>query len=1292
LLGDPGAGKTHLFRETARSEAGRFITARAFLSTPATLLGGKVLFIDGLDERRAGRGDRDTVDSLVIKLFEVAPPKVRISCRGADWLGESDLAALAPYFDQQGGAIVLHLDILSQEEQLAVLAAQQVARPQALSFLSEAVERGLGEFLENPQNLIMLWRAVQTGSWPATRNQLFELSTKLMLQESNTERARSGSGTFSAAELRLVAGAICAARLISDIEAISLADQEGTPALPGYRSMNLCPPDRVQAALGRRIFDAASEPETVDYAHRTTAEFLAAEFLASRVRDGLPFGRVVALIGIDGKPASELRGLHAWLAVHLPEHADAIIEADPYGVLSYGDAASLSSSSCAVLVRALDKLSQTNPWFRSGAWQARPIGGLARPDMVSEFRAILNNPGSGFGVRSVVVDALALGPPLREMLPDLQTVLARQNSPFAERLRALEALLRLGDDGKAAVRTVFDTQFGAAENDLRLRAAILQALYGEPYGSTAVIALVQDSLTCTNTVTGTLWGLAEKLPDEDLPTILDGINPGRIGTRDHREGWEAGTFYARILERAWRRCGAIDPERVTAWLHKRRAFRGGLGESRAEGLRAAMQDAPDRLSALAEDFFKRVTIDGQSWLAFSRFREATLLELSAGTLAAVAVAVMDMPETGEDRVTFLYELAFSLSYQMPFPEAAARFDELYQRAETDARLRPARDALVVAKLPANYLAGRSSSRSEEEDNRAQQRRDFDQDIDQIRNGAHLGWLKHLAFIYYGIYSDTDRNLAPRARLADWLGEERVDVAVEGLGATLSRADLPQLHDVLALAARHEHYDWWFAALAGLDERLAARNDFLDLSDDFLKGMLVFDITCSLNEPPWRSAMVQARPEIARDAYLAIAQLRFAANENVIEGVRELLGDPAFEPYRPALVIDLLRQFPNAERFRLSELLDAVPALATTHADFLPLAAAVLTGAVAVDPPQRDLWLVTAYMVAPITYERDVAQRAAARAGLVFDLRDRSGFAHRAQPDHDSPLPMLEFMARLTGSLFPNTAHPTGVSSGDTNAWDASEHFRTIVNRISASAGPAATDALQRLEADPALTSYQPEVRFALARQQQRRRDLEYDRPGWPETIKALANSAPATVADLHALLVAQLRDLGHRIARANTDIFKQFWNLDSYARPTEPRPEEACRDNLITLLEPALLPLGLMVEPEGHMVGDKRADISVAMTGRKILCELKRDYHDAVWTAIEGQLERFYAHDPNAKGFGIYVVFWFGAKRPVDIPVPPGGRERPKTAAEMEALLLALLPDDMRKRLAVIVVDVSGAI
>jgi len=129
LLGDPGAGKTYVFKEAAKAEGGRFLKARAFLATPARMLTGQALFIDGLDEQRAGRADRDTIDELVAKLFEVNPAKVRISCRVADWLGESDLAGLQPYFEQHGEMAVLLLQDLSRREQVSVLAAQGAGEP-----------------------------------------------------------------------------------------------------------------------------------------------------------------------------------------------------------------------------------------------------------------------------------------------------------------------------------------------------------------------------------------------------------------------------------------------------------------------------------------------------------------------------------------------------------------------------------------------------------------------------------------------------------------------------------------------------------------------------------------------------------------------------------------------------------------------------------------------------------------------------------------------------------------------------------------------------------------------------------------------------------------------------------------------------------------------------------------------------------------------------------------------------------------------------------------------------------
>jgi predicted NACHT family NTPase len=73
----------------------------------------------------------------------------------ADWLGDSDLAALRPYFELSGDPVVLLLDRLSGDEQRAVLQAEGLNAGDADAFLREANDRALSDLLKNPQNLIM---------------------------------------------------------------------------------------------------------------------------------------------------------------------------------------------------------------------------------------------------------------------------------------------------------------------------------------------------------------------------------------------------------------------------------------------------------------------------------------------------------------------------------------------------------------------------------------------------------------------------------------------------------------------------------------------------------------------------------------------------------------------------------------------------------------------------------------------------------------------------------------------------------------------------------------------------------------------------------------------------------------------------------------------------------------------------------------------------------------------------------------------------------------------------------
>ena len=348
----PRSGKNVSLREGLSSRNGRLLKTRDFLNIPD--FGDKaILFIDALDERRAGRRDHSTIDEVVRRLFQVKPAKVRISCRVSDWLGDTDLAAFNPYFQSRAGVAVLCLDALTEAERREVLHAQGANASEIDAFLNGAALRGLQEFLSNPQNLIMLWNAVKAGTWPASRKEMLELATDLLLEEINGAGSRSPHRAFNAQDLRFPAGAICAARLISDVDGISLAEIDIDANYPSFRGLSFIEPELTLAALGRRVFSSTGRADRVDYMHRIVAEFLGARWIAKQVADGMPLSRVQKLLGSDLCPAPGLRGLHAWLPVFMPEHADLFINTDPYGVLLYGDASSLKPMARKYLLSAL---------------------------------------------------------------------------------------------------------------------------------------------------------------------------------------------------------------------------------------------------------------------------------------------------------------------------------------------------------------------------------------------------------------------------------------------------------------------------------------------------------------------------------------------------------------------------------------------------------------------------------------------------------------------------------------------------------------------------------------------------------------------------------------------------------------------------------------------------------------------------------------------------------------------------------------------------------------------------
>ena len=302
LLGDPGAGKTYSFDWMAGAEQAPVYSVQRFLARNGDCAATTV-YLDGLDEYRprGGRPDLNPLVELLQTLRSSGAPRLRLSCRFADWLGSTDLELFRDY---RRSYVVLGLCPLDDGEAAEILARQGVANPNAL--LAEAASRGMEWTVSNARNLVMLAKVVRCTGWPGTKRELYESWCLTQLAEHKASLQESTLGQYLPGELISPAGAVCAAMMISDVTAVRRGPSDD-PLAPNYEMV--CWPDKkaVAASLNRNVFTSSDQGD-VTFIHRTVAEYLGARWLGKRVKEGLPLSRIQALLGVDSHPASSLRG------------------------------------------------------------------------------------------------------------------------------------------------------------------------------------------------------------------------------------------------------------------------------------------------------------------------------------------------------------------------------------------------------------------------------------------------------------------------------------------------------------------------------------------------------------------------------------------------------------------------------------------------------------------------------------------------------------------------------------------------------------------------------------------------------------------------------------------------------------------------------------------------------------------------------------------------------------------------------------------------------------------------
>ena len=1323
LLGDPGAGKTTALRSECAAlgdEHALLVDARDFLTfDPATHpeWRGKTLFIDGLDEVRAGSSDaRTPFDAIRKRLDALGRPRFRLSCRAADWLGLNDrdrLQSVAP--DRR--VTVLALDPLTSDDELRILDARDV--PDAAAFIRSAADRGLDALLANPQSLGMLADAVGSGgAWPESRRETFERACRSMAEETNEERVALDARPFLPVELVDAAGRLCAGLLLADCDGCTLrgpASNTRYPALDccveapeGAAESAAAVRERLRRALATRLFTSPREG-LFSPVHRHVAEFLAARHAARRVEDGLPVRRVLALIaGGDGNVVTPLRGFAGWLAAlcGYPGVRRELIDRDPVGVALYGDARGFPPADKRRLLEALHREAPQLAEFPS----ASGAGAFVTADLEPVLREILSEPARDAEHERFVYFVLraAAGP-----LPGVSELLlevVRDDGRYPDvRAAALWAFTRTAPDGEetpAALVVLLDKvrRGDVSDPDGELRYMLLAHLYPDSLPASRVLDYLTDGPGRKS-----FWhALPERAPDADVAVLLDHLarprgapapaaaGPSREPTDPALTGLNTLNLLARGLEAHGD--ALLDAARLWDWLGV-----GLVSRSYAEDLallddetgdgnrgpvprvRAWLTARPDRQKAIVAEGLRRWTASG--WPAGGPRIDERLYE--ADPPSDLGFWCLDEALVAADPRAADWLLGRALHAVIAGAGAAGlSIDRLRERTRGHERLREQLEDMLASPVDAGRSARRQTSLARDERRRRPLLQAVQAQEAALReNRCPPGVLRPLAAAWFGLLPEITGDDA-RTRLRNLLAPytRLVDAALAGLRGAPARTDVPSAEDVVRRGAEGEEYHLALPVLAGMAALDAAQPDgALPLDEHPLRSALAFHCTRSVaGADGWYRRVVRLRPEIVADVLRLHAAAELRRGNADVPALYVLAHDEDHHGVAARAALPLLRSFPtrcrNAQVGALTSLLRA----ALQWADRPALCGLIerKLGARSMNAAQRTPWLAAGLTAAPdrwrVPLESFVQGRdARIRQLAAFFMTDEG---HRLSRGMRAP--ELALLIRLLGPVFgPSRELGFGHLS---LALEASIGVGVLLDRLAASPDRAAGDALADLASDSSLSAWRAELVRKRDEQRVVRRDAHYRPPGMEQVCRTLANGPPANAGDLAALLADRLREIAAEVRTSNANGWRPFWNEGAHREPSAPKHENSCRDALLHLLRQRL-PRGVDAQPEGQYANERRADVRVACRDFQVPIEIKKNTHRDLWSAMRGQLLTHYTQDPATDGYGIYLVFWFGADR---TPPPPDGPP-PRRAEELERRLTESLTAAEARRIAVRVIDVT---
>ena len=1242
LLGDPGAGKTTQFRAECKELGGAaaFVTARNFIANVCSdrQLVGKTLFIDGLDEMRAGTDDaRVPLDCIRSRLVRLGRPKFRISCREADWLGPNDRRSLEEV-SPDSAITVLLLDELN-EQAIRDLLTEQVGIRNEESFRENTGRNGLGAMLRNPHTLKLLTKAVGLGAaWPESRLETFELACKRISVEYNEEH-QVAAAPYPTEVILDAAGHLCALLLWCGFEGYMLApgggagrtDSTGLVPLddiePGIANLSR---QDLKAALSTNLFISRRERGFVP-CHRQVAEFLAGRYLASLIGKDLPARRVVALMrgSTDGRVVTVLRGLSAWLAAHPGEARRQLIDADPVGVGLYGDIETFTADDQERLLHSLAEFAaegrllghqrqdgRTDGYRDDTGWAFRS---LASADMVASIKNLLGgHAGKAHRDRTAAFVTAVLThaeecqkESLAALEPELMKILRDADRPSWVKKRSLDAYVHIVPSSDEAERTLVELldaihAGSIPDPDDRLREALLKHLYPVVIGPAGVwrYALTRPRHARASRLGG-FWDrtILTKSSDPHIAELLDALSKDATHLIPALTNSYLDYLPLQLLARGLEAFGDdLETERLFGWLDvafRRRARLHPRHEEGARCVREWLESHPHVQKAAYLLWLRRQLSHEQGGLyrywgcdalhgsalpgdfGLWCLGQAISLEDSEPSLARQllnqAYDALEDPSIGEG-------LTLAVIHERIGRGALARqLNELRDRRSTSR----AEDDEWQRELTGLTEQRRDEQRQLQED-RAKNLR---AELDDLRNNRLFApSLNPLAQVYLGIVASTDRAVSPRQRIRDFIGgdEVLVDAVMNAIREAVFRDDIPTVDETISLHAESRHSSLAYPVLASLHLLDAENNARLDgISEDRKRRALAihYCVPSDGEAQPWHDRWFRQEPELVLDVLYRCAASDLRVGAEFVSCLNDLdsfgghddsiptpvynLSTKLFEARSPAPRFDDHDDLVHNTRLRVlgsipvrgpknqMRLLDNLLARAMQHPDKASLRelAARKSSLTSMAVAQRVRWLAVDALLSAAPTLQPVKEYVNASSTEVR-VRHLAEFLRRTSRRDDMRQSVLaevrepEVLRDAIEILGPSFGPVEWGESGYvTLGMEMSDLIGSVIEQLGTFSSQEAAKALKALIDDPRLARWQDRLRLAHERQRIVHRDASYRHPSIAEVQHTLRNQAPASAADLAALLQDRIADIAADVRGGNDNPWRSYWSDDRNRPP-----------------------------------------------------------------------------------------------------------------------------------------------